>query len=214
MAVFADSLAAPQIADIIRCAVPAGDPVTMRYPASVRRRYERLRRFPDGYLVVADALCSFNPIYGQGMTSAALGAATLGEILDETSGNTDTIGVRFHARFGRILDGVWMQTTSEDLRFEKAEGTRAWWLGIANAYTAKVYERSRTDAVVSRAFLEVMHLMQPPASLLRPAILRRVLFGGAAPQAAQAQVVPHEQVAPQIPKASMEREARYVDLAE
>jgi 2-polyprenyl-6-methoxyphenol hydroxylase-like FAD-dependent oxidoreductase len=147
--------------------------------------------------VLGDAFCSFNPIYGQGMTSAALGAATLGDVLKETStSDVEAIGRRFHSRFGRILDGVWLQTTSEDLRFPQAEGRRAWWLGLANAYTARVYELSRTDPVVSRAFLEVMHLMQPPASLLRPAVLRRVLLAGMAGQR------------------SMEGEARHVDLAQ
>src|SRR5205085_7562158 len=174
--------------------------VVHRFPHNLRRHYEDLGAMPAGLVVLGDALCSFNPIYGQGMTSAALAAATLGEILDETDPDvTETIGRRFHARFGRILDGVWMQTTSEDLRFAQAEGKRAWWLGLANAYTARVYEHSRKDPVVSRAFLEVMHLMQPPASLLRPAVLRRVLFGGMAPQHSTEQQT---------------RESQYVDLAE
>jgi 2-polyprenyl-6-methoxyphenol hydroxylase-like FAD-dependent oxidoreductase len=214
---FARSLPEPDVYDAIREAEPCSPIVVHRFPHNLRRHYEKLDRMPAGLVVLGDALCSFNPIYGQGMTSGALGAATLGEVLEESSDGTDTIGARFHARFGRILDGVWMQTTSEDLRFEKAQGTRAWWLGLANAYTAKVYERSRTDEVVSRAFLEVMHLMQPPASLLRPAILRRVLFGGAAGQAPQHAPVPQHPRASQIPKVSqapIERKARYVDLAE
>jgi 2-polyprenyl-6-methoxyphenol hydroxylase-like FAD-dependent oxidoreductase len=194
---FARSLPEPDVYDAIRRAEPVSPIVVHRFPHNLRRHYERLDSMPAGLVVLGDAFCSFNPIYGQGMTSAALGAATLGDVLKETStSDVEAIGRRFHSRFGRILDGVWLQTTSEDLRFPQAEGRRAWWLGIANAYTARVYELSRTDPVVSRAFLEVMHLMQPPASLLRPAVLRRVLLAGMAGQR------------------SMEGEARHVDLAQ
>jgi 2-polyprenyl-6-methoxyphenol hydroxylase-like FAD-dependent oxidoreductase len=194
---FARSLPEPDVYDAIRRAEPVSPIVVHRFPHNLRRHYEQLDSMPAGLVVLGDAFCSFNPIYGQGMTSAALGAATLGDVLKETStSGVEAIGRRFHSRFGRILDGVWLQTTSEDLRFPQAEGRRAWWLGLANAYTARVYELSRTDPVVSRAFLEVMHLMQPPASLLRPAVLRRVLLAGMAGQR------------------SMEGEARHVDLAQ
>jgi 2-polyprenyl-6-methoxyphenol hydroxylase-like FAD-dependent oxidoreductase len=193
---FARSLPEPDVHDAIRGAEPCSPIAVHRFPYNLRRHYECLHDLPAGLAVLGDALCSFNPIYGQGMTSAALGAATLGDVLRETTDDVDSIGRRFHARFGRILDGVWMQTTSEDLRFPRAEGKRAWWLGLANAYTARVYERSRTDPVVSRAFLEVMHLVQPPTSLLRPAVLRRVLFGS------------------RPGHGPLETEARYVDLAQ
>ena len=195
---FARSLPEPDVYEAIHDAEPCSPIAVHRFPHNLRRHYERLASMPSGLVVLGDALSSFNPIYGQGMTSAALAAATLGEILGETKSHAElaAVGKRFHARFGRVLDGVWMQTTSEDLRFPQAEGHRAWWLGLANAYTARVYVRSRTDPVVSRAFLQVMHLMQPPSSLFRPAILGRVLFGGGATS---------ERVG---------GEAQYVDLAE
>lgn len=175
MAAFADSLAAPQVAEVVRTARPEGPPAKMRFPVSTRRRYERLRRFPDGYLVLADALCSFNPIYGQGMTVAALEALLLRRLL--ASSETDQLARRFFAGAAKVIDGPWSIAVGTDLRFAEVVGHRSPKVRFVNAYVHRLHVAAVADEVLGAAFLRVLNLVDPPTRLLRPAIVLRVLRG-------------------------------------
>ncbi|MER5334783.1 FAD-dependent monooxygenase [Micromonospora sp. NPDC002717] len=177
MAAFADRLAAPQIAELLRTARPASPPVTMRYPASVRRRYERLRRFPAGYLVVADALCSFNPVYGQGMTVAALEALLLRRLVRR---RPDRLARSFFRGARRLIDGPWSIAVGTDLRFPEVPGRRSPRVRLVNAYVGRLHAAAARDAALGAAFLRVLNLVDPPARLLSPAVLLRVLRGASA----------------------------------
>ncbi|MGN9910187.1 FAD-dependent oxidoreductase [Phytohabitans sp. LJ34] len=169
---FAGTLAAPQIAEVVRTAVPTSDPVRMRFPASRRRRYERLRRFPDGYLVIADALCSFNPIYGQGMTVAALEALLLRRLLDR--GRHD-LARRFFRSAARLIDAPWSVAVGTDLRFPEVVGTRSPKVRFVNAYIHRLHAAAMADPALGAAFLRVVNLVDPPYKLLAPGIMWRVL---------------------------------------
>ena len=70
---YARTLEAPAIAEVLERLEPLDDGCTYRFQASVRRRYERLVEVPDGIVVIGDALCSFDPAFGQGMSTAARG---------------------------------------------------------------------------------------------------------------------------------------------
>jgi 2-polyprenyl-6-methoxyphenol hydroxylase-like FAD-dependent oxidoreductase len=173
-AAFADSLAAPQVAEVIRSSVPESEPVLMRFPASQRRRYERLRRFPDGYLVVADALCSFNPIYGQGMTVAALETLLLRRLLAEGG---DDLARRFFRGAAKLIDAPWSIAVGTDLRFSEVVGPRTAKVRFVNAYVHRLHMAATADPVLGAAFLRVLNLVDPPTRLLAPGIVLRVLRG-------------------------------------
>ncbi|WP_067480537.1 FAD-dependent oxidoreductase [Nocardia amamiensis] len=168
----ADTLTSRKIAEIIRTAQPLDTPVKMRYPASIRNRYEKLRSFPAGYLVVADALCSFNPVYGQGMTVAALEALLLQQVL---AAGMDDLARRFFRKAAKHIDGPWTIATGGDLRFPEAEGKRTVMMKLINAYLARFYVAAETDPILGTAFLRVANLIDPPSRLLAPGIMLRML---------------------------------------
>jgi 2-polyprenyl-6-methoxyphenol hydroxylase-like FAD-dependent oxidoreductase len=172
---FAAGLPAPDIFEVISDAEPLGEVLPARYPASVRRRYERLDRFPEGYLVTGDAVCGFNPIYGQGMSVAALEALTLRECL--RAGPAAGLARRFFAKAARIVDIPWGIAVGADLRFPGIHGARTAKVRLVNAYLARFHVAAATDPVLGGAFLRVVNLMDRPESLLGPTIALRVLRG-------------------------------------
>jgi 2-polyprenyl-6-methoxyphenol hydroxylase-like FAD-dependent oxidoreductase len=173
-AAYAGSLPTSEIYDIVAHAEPLGDFVRYRYPANLRRRYERLTRFPDGYLVFGDALCSFNPVYGQGMTVAAQEAVLLQQCLG--AGAAD-LARRFFAAAAGAVDTPWDIAVGNDLRHPKVEGPRPAKVRFINWYIGKLHMAARHDAKLATAFLEVANLEAPPTRLLQPAVVMRVIRG-------------------------------------
>jgi hypothetical protein len=171
---FARSLRFPDIAEAIRGADPLDSPIAFRFPASVRHRYERLSRVPDGLLVVGDALCSFNPIYGQGMSVAALEALALRRHLERGARPRPSRVLR---DLGRLVDLPWGIAAGGDLTFPEVEGRRSVQTRLVNRYITRVQAAAERDAEVGRAFVRVSGLVDRPESLLRPRLVARVLRG-------------------------------------
>ena len=169
---FARSLQFPDLYDVIRAAEPIDDPVGFRFPANVRRRYERMRRFPDGLLVVGDAICSFNPIYGQGMTVAALQAIALRDQL--RPGTTPSTQSVLRA-LARAIDAPWELAIGADLSVPEVDGPRPLRRRLANQYVRRLQAAASRDPELSQAFVRVTGLIDPPEALLRPATALRVL---------------------------------------
>ena len=171
---FARGLPTPEIYNLIKDAEPLTEPLPYRFPANQRRRYERLTRFPDGYLVFGDAICSFNPVYGQGMTVAANEAVVLQECLAHGSGQ---LARRFFKNVSPIVDGPWSVAVGNDLQLPHVEGRRTRMDRFINWYIGKVHVAARQDAMVSLGFLRVVNMIAPATCLLHPRMALRVLRG-------------------------------------
>lgn len=181
---FAKSLPVPDVYDGIKDAEPLDDPTSFGFPASVRRRYEHLTAFPAGLLVLGDAICSFNPVYGQGMSVAAWEAFTLREHL--RAGEVDQYA--YFRDIGQVVDAPWAVSASGDLAFPEVEGERTPEIEQGNAFMGLLQYAASKDQEIVKAFMRVAGLIDPPTALMDPELVQRVLAhqpaDGAAGQAA------------------------------
>ena len=174
---FAKSLPVPDLYEALRSAEPLGEPVRYGFPAGLRRHYEKLCRFPPGLLVLGDALCSFNPIYGQGMSAASMYADVLQTCLQErvaTGWSLMDLWRPFFREVARAADRPWQLATGEDFRFAETTGARGRVLKLLHWYTEKVHQAASVSPQVTERFYEVMHLLKAPTALFTPAILWKV----------------------------------------
>jgi 2-polyprenyl-6-methoxyphenol hydroxylase-like FAD-dependent oxidoreductase len=177
---FARSLPTPEIACVVATAEPLTDFATHKLPSNLRHHYEKLPRLPERFLVVGDAVSSFNPIYGQGMTVAALEAEALETSLRERPrGDLRGLPRRFFSRAAKAVDIPWAFAVGEDFRYPEVTGPKPRGTDLLNWYVTRVHRRSLVDAVVYRAFLEAMAMLRPPTTLFHPRIVARVLRGHA-----------------------------------
>jgi 2-polyprenyl-6-methoxyphenol hydroxylase-like FAD-dependent oxidoreductase len=174
-AAFVERAAPPDVHQAIVTAEPLGPFRSHRFPASLRRRYERLRRFPPGLLVFGDALCGFNPVYGQGMTVAALEAEALRRCLRD---GENGLALRFFRAAAGIIDPVWQLNAVADLALPEIDGRRTPATRILNRYIARLHRVGAHDPVVAGAFMRTIGLLDPPSSITRPGVLARVIIGG------------------------------------
>jgi 2-polyprenyl-6-methoxyphenol hydroxylase-like FAD-dependent oxidoreductase len=174
---FAKSLPSPLVYDVISHAEPVGEAHRFGFPANVRNHYENLHRFPRGYLVFGDAISCFNPVYGQGMSVAALEAVELDKALRVKSNH---LAERFFAQTAKVVDTAWSIAAGNDLRMPGVEGPTSPLSRLLHWYIAELHIGAQTDPALAIAFHNVINLLQPPQSLLSPPLAARVLSGALA----------------------------------
>lgn len=165
-------LAPERVVEALRAAEPLTDVVHHRVPSSRWRRYDKMRRLPEGLLVVGDAVCSFNPIYGQGMTVAAIEATVLRDCL---RGNDRGLTRRFTRLAAKTVRVAWQTAVASDLALPEVPGSRPLSMRVSNACFEPVMVAMETDPVVAAQFMRITGMLDSPLRLLRPAIVRRVI---------------------------------------
>jgi hypothetical protein len=166
------------VGDLMAASEPLGEPVTYRFPANQRRHVERLRRFPLGWVLLGDAVCSFDPVYGQGMTSAALQAEALGRSLDRSRAVDHAFARRFFAAAGRVVAVPWSIAVGGDFAYPDTRGRKPFGTEVLNRYVDRATVAAQRDDGISLRLNEVLAMVRRPESLLTPRVVARVLRGG------------------------------------
>jgi 2-polyprenyl-6-methoxyphenol hydroxylase-like FAD-dependent oxidoreductase len=168
---FAQEYCPAHLIAAVRAAEPIGEVAHHQMPSSQWRRYDKMRRLPDGLLVCGDAICSFNPIYGQGMTVAALDAAALRECL--RGGGTD-LPRRYFRASAKPIGVAWQMVASSDLTFPGVAGRRSRSMRLTTRLVDWALTACESDLVVAVRFFKVNGLIDSPIHLLHPAFVYRV----------------------------------------
>jgi 2-polyprenyl-6-methoxyphenol hydroxylase-like FAD-dependent oxidoreductase len=189
MIAFAEKFASQDIATVMRESTPLTEPLKYTYPESIRRHYEKLGGLPDRLLVIGDAYCGFNPIYGQGITVAALEALILRRLLSTAEdraaedraaedraaeGSGAGLARDYFRVAGKLVDEAWETSAASDLRFPEVEGQRRRGAGLLNAYGEKFRAAASVDPALGETFLRVANMADKPAKLLSPGTVLRV----------------------------------------
>jgi 2-polyprenyl-6-methoxyphenol hydroxylase-like FAD-dependent oxidoreductase len=161
---FARCLPAPVIADVLARSRVRTPVLTHRMPASQRRHVEWLDRTPSGFLVLGDAVCSFNPVHAQGMSSAALQARALGGAVARHGPTSPGLPRAFYRRAAKVIDVPWRLAA------------RAGGPGLVNRYLGLVLRACHTSVPVARQELRVRNLLARPKTLMTPAMVLRILW--------------------------------------
>jgi 2-polyprenyl-6-methoxyphenol hydroxylase-like FAD-dependent oxidoreductase len=174
---FARLLPEPIVYETIRNAEPISPIHGYRGTENRFRHYEELRRFPEQLAVLGDAMCAFNPTYGQGMTVAAMSALELDQLLGQVRTRHDmaAIGPRLHRRIAKLVQPAWLLAITEDMRWPTTEGASpSPWTRAAYWYVDRLTQLATTTPLVVEEFLSVANMIRPSHALVRPAILARV----------------------------------------
>lgn len=167
----ADDIAPKRIAAAARVSEPVAEVAHYRVPSNRWRRYDTLSAWPDGLVVLGDAVCSFNPIYGQGMTVAAIESIILRDCLHQ---GDDDLAPRFFRSSARKVKVAWQTAVGSDLALPQIQGPRPLAIRASNAYIDWVLTAAEVDPAVAQQFLRVTGMLDSPATLLGPSFVARV----------------------------------------
>ncbi|MFF2790724.1 NAD(P)/FAD-dependent oxidoreductase [Streptomyces sp. NPDC058049] len=178
---FARTLRHPIVADLLEHAEPLSEVSVTHSTANRRYYYERLGARPDGLVALGDSVATFNPVYAQGMSVAALGALALRDLL--ATGSTGDLAHRAQRAIARPVNAAWALSTGQDIHFTTTQGKRPKLADrLLRRYVSRLSRTATGSLRAATALTDVLALQAPPASLVRPGVLLAALIGPLHPQ--------------------------------
>ena len=179
---FAGTLPVPAVRDALdEHALATPEISHYRFPAQTRHRYDRLDRLPGRLVSIGDSIASFNPIYGQGMSVAALEALVLHHVLADHG--PAHLAEPFYARTGDVVEGAWNLAAGADFMFPQTRGDKPRGADVINRYISRLQRRAQIDGQLADTFRRVASMELPPTAVFRPRtvwqVLRSALKGAA-----------------------------------
>jgi 2-polyprenyl-6-methoxyphenol hydroxylase-like FAD-dependent oxidoreductase len=168
------ALPVPDAYNVVKPLRPLTPITHSRFSASVRRNYHLLKRLPEGIVAIGDAVASFNPIFGQGMTVAALEAEWLAKCLAKREPLSDGFAKAYYAGVKPIVDLAWGLPDLEARRNNPTQ--QNWLIRFMLWYTERMQKTATRSVYVARTIMHVQNMIEPPAKLFAPAVFFRVLF--------------------------------------
>ncbi len=174
---YAQHLRTATVYDAIRRAKRPSEIARFGFKASRWRHFERLEKFPRALLPFGDAICRFNPVYGQGMSVAALEADALNGLLTAQSAESDgyeRLAGAFFAEAEKLIDTPWSAAAIPDFIDPRTDGQRPSDFEDSLKFFAGLLKLAAEDAAVHKLFIEVQSLLKPRSAYRDPELVRRI----------------------------------------
>lgn len=168
---YAQKLPVPDVRNFLEIAEPLSDIRIHKIPYQVRRRFDLVRHVPEGFLVIGDAHCRFDPVFGQGISVAAMEALELERCLRENKHLEKDFTYKFHKSISKLIATPWEMTTTEAFRISNIKGDRPLMQPFKQWYTKKVYRLSAFNPEIYIRLVNVMNLIRSPLHLFHPKVL-------------------------------------------
>ena len=173
---YAQQLDSPEIYSVIKDLEPAGSIKHYKFPEQNRKHFEKLKNAPNNLIFIGDALCRFDPVYGQGITVAALEAIALKQLLSSKKKHSN-LAHSFHKKASKIVSVPWFLTSVEGFRLEHTTGKKPLPIGmkLIHWYLGNLFDVTSKSQKAYKTFLDVIHLKKKPTILFSPSIVFKVL---------------------------------------
>ncbi|MCW8102233.1 FAD-dependent oxidoreductase [Streptomyces tauricus] len=175
---FALGLRHPLIGQLLQDLEPLSDVTVSRNTGNRRRYFEKVSNWPERFVALGDAIATFTPVYGQGLSVAALGALALHRELHRHGSTAAGVARRVQRAAAVSVDAAWILATAQDIHYTAAHGQKPTRQErLQSAFTSRLSRVATGSAFMADALTDVTSMRRPATRLLSPAVLYAAAAG-------------------------------------